>query len=111
MAWYSVFGEKWAALTGTSPEWEFELDKVVIGLFFNFLMALAVAVVLRAARGEGAAAGVRWGLVLTALLVLPAHSGKWTWQEKPMLLGIDTGGHLISLVASGLIIGCGSEKH
>ena len=110
VAWYSVFGEKWAALTGTPPEWEFELDKVVIGLFFNFLMALGVAVGLRAAQDEGAAAGVRWGLLLTTLLVVPAHSGKWTWQDKPLLLAIDTGEHLISLVASGLIIGAWPRK-
>ena len=105
VAWYTVFGRTWAELTGTPPEWEFELDKVVIGLGFNFLMALGVALVLRGTRDRGALQGALWGVLLTALFVLPAHSGKWTWQDKPLLLAIDTGGHLISLVASGLIIG------
>ncbi len=110
VAWYSVFGENWAALTGTTPQWEFELDKVIIGLCFNFLLALGVAIVLQASREEGAVAGARSGLVVTALIVLPAHSGKWTWQDKPLLLAIDTGGHLISLIASGLIIGVWRHK-
>jgi hypothetical protein len=68
-------------------------------------MALGVAVVLHAARRNGVAQGALWGLVLAALLVLPAHSGKWTWQDKPLLLAIDMGGHLLSLIASGSIIG------
>ena len=110
LAWYSVFGRTWAELTGTPPTWEFELDKMIIGLCFNFLMALGVALVLRATRNEGALRGALWGVLLTALLVLPAHSGKWTWQDKPLLLVIDTGGHLISLVASGLIIGAWTMK-
>lgn len=105
VAWYAMFGARWAQLTGTPPEWAFELDKVILGLGFNFLMALGVAVVLRADGRAGAAAGARWGLLLLVLLVLPAHSGKWTWQDKPLLLAIDTGGHLISLVASGFILG------
>jgi len=105
VAWYSVFGLKWAELTGTPPEWEFEADKVVIGLVFNLLMALGLALVLRASGESGPGAGVKWGLLLALLLVLPTHSGKWTWQDKPLLLAIDTGGHLLSLLASGLILG------
>jgi hypothetical protein len=105
VAWYSAFGLKWAELTGTPPEWEFEADKVIIGLVFNFLMALGLALVLRASGESGAAAGMKWGLLLALLMVLPAHSGKWTWQDKPLLLAIDTGGHLVSLLASGLILG------
>ncbi len=78
---------------------------MIIGLCFNGLMALGMALVLRAAGGHGALQGAMWGLILTVLFVLPAHSGKWTWQDKPLLLALDTGGHLLSLVASGLIIG------
>jgi len=68
-------------------------------------MALGLALVLQASGQSGAAAGMKWGLLLGLLIVLPAHSGKWTWQDKPMLLAIDTGGHLLSLLASGLILG------
>ena len=59
---------------------------------------------------HGAAQGVLWGVLLTALLILPAHSGKWTWQDKPLLLAIDTGAHLLSLMVSGLIIGVWSAR-
>src|SRR5688572_18785978 len=90
VAWYSVFGKKWAELTNTPPVWKFELDKVIIGLGFNFLMALGIAVVLRASKRAGAAQGALWGTLLAALFVLPAHSGKWTWQDKPLLLAIDS---------------------
>lgn len=110
VGWYAVFGKAWAELTGTSPEWKVEVDKVIIGLGFNALMALGVAVVLRAARRQGADQGALWGLLLTLLFVLPAHSGKWTWQDKPILLLIDTGGHALSLVASGLIIGAWTRR-
>jgi hypothetical protein len=110
VAWYATFGTTWAQLTGAPPAWEFVLDKVIIGLGFNFLMALGVAVVLRAAGQYGAAQGAMWGLLLTALFVLPAHSGKWTWQDRPLLLAIDTGAHLLSLVASGVIIGAWTAK-
>lgn len=105
VAWYATFGKTWAQLAGVPPEWKFEFGKVIIGLGFNGLMAVGMAVVLRAARSSGAGQGAMWGFLLTALFVLPAHSGKWTWQDKPLLLAIDTGGHLLSMVASGLIIG------
>ena len=111
VVWYSIFGKTWAALTGTPPEWEVELYKVLMGLFFNFLMALGVAVVLKAAGRHDALEGVKWGLFVALLLMLPAHSGKWTWQEKPLLLAIDMGGHLLSLLASGIIIGAWSGAH
>jgi hypothetical protein len=110
VAFYAIFGKTWAELTGTSPEWNVEVDKVILGLGFNALMALGVAVVLRASQRQGAAQGALWGVLLTALFVLPAHSGKWTWQDKPLLLAIDTGGHLLSLVASGLIIGAFARR-
>lgn len=110
IAWYAVFGKTWAALTNTPPEWTFDPGKAVIGLCFNFLMALGVFVVLRSAGTRGAAGGALWAVVLTLLFVLPVHSGKWTWQDKPLLLAIDSGGHFISLVASGIIFGLASAR-
>ncbi len=110
VAWYSVFGRTWARLVGVPPEWEFELDEVIIGICFNGLMALGVAVVLQATRSHGAGRGALWGLVLAALFVLPAHSGKWTWQDQPLLLAIDMGAHALSLVASGLIVGAWAAR-
>lgn len=104
VAWYSVLGAKWAELNDRPPVWGFELDKVLLGVFFNFLMALGAAVVLRGVGSRGVAAGVRWGLVIAVLLFLPAHSGKWTWLDKPLLLAIDIGGHLVSLLASCMIL-------
>jgi hypothetical protein len=38
------------------------------------------------------------------------HSGKWTWQDEPLLLAIDTGGHLLCLVAMGAILGAWRRK-
>ena len=105
VGWYGVFGRTWAALVNRPPVWTFEPSKVVLGLGFNALLALGVAVVLRSARERGAARGAMWGAALTLFFMLPAHSGKWTWQDKPLLLVIDTGAHLLSLVAAGLIIG------
>ncbi len=110
VAWYATFGETWARLVSRAPEWEFEPAKVVLGLCFNVLMALGVAVVLRATGRAGAMQGALWGLVLAVLVVFPAHSGKWTWEDKPLLLAIDAGAHLISLVASGMIVGAWSRR-
>lgn len=104
VAWYSVFGATWAELNGRPPVWDFELHKVVLGVLFNGLMALGAAIVLRASGSQGAFAGARWGLVLGLLLFLPAHSGKWTWLDQPLLLAIDAGGHLVCLLASCVIL-------
>src|SRR5687768_2184917 len=71
VAWYATFGTTWAELTGTPPEWEFRLDKVLIGLGFNFLMALGVAVVLRATQRSGATHGALWGSSLPRCLCCP----------------------------------------
>ena len=105
VAWYMVFGTTWAELVALPTEWEFEIGTVLLGLFFNAVLALGVAVVLRAAGARGAAAGARWGLALALLLLVPAHAGKWVWQDKPLLFAIDAGGHVLCLLAAGAILG------
>ena len=108
-AWYSkmLFRDLWLASIGRSGEDPKPTSVHFVVLILSVgLMAIGVAVLYAWSKGDGWLDGIKAGVFLYAVTVLPLKFADMSLERRPWAHFWVTGGfHLISFAAMGLVMG------
>ena len=119
MLWYGpFFGKAWMKMTGVSRDgmqnnpaaksamYRSMVIAFIIALVQNIVLAHLIVFSVAAAGIGGVQAGVWIAFFVWLGFVLPAHSGVYLWESKPIKLwAIYSGYYLVLLLINGALLG------
>lgn len=107
--WYSkaLFFNKWAQFAGLgqmmgqkAPVWSY------VGMIIAaVLISYGVLMLMKRLGNKGIAGGAMLGGVIALFFILPAYSGVWFFQLKPVLFWIDAGYQALGVILIGAVLG------
>jgi hypothetical protein len=111
--WFSVlFGKQWMALNNIpepTPEKREEMKSMMLSLMLKtfvmgFVVALAVGVLVSALSIHNSVPGIKLGLLLSAVGVIPLVMADMYLMKAMKLWFIDAGYHVVGIILMSLII-------
>ena len=113
-SWFGpLFGEAWMELVGLTEKDAADAGymPLVIAVVGTILGCVLLTALLKTSDETGAVAGIKWGVLLWLLLLLPlAITGDSFGQVPLKLTLIESGEQLVSLIAMGAILGAMPAK-
>jgi hypothetical protein len=103
--WYlpKVFGDAWSDLTGANLKPS--LRWLPVGVLGNFLLALVLAVIVKAAHAGSVVDGLFIGILVWLGFVVTLEIDRLVWEKIPFnLFMVRTGNYLIGFALAGSIL-------